>query len=86
MGSNENERLRQMKDDIAKLSKSPCSRFLVVFTKNPKADAARNIKGLLNRLGVKEDQPSYSFDTVYPNGRDSFEEHGKFAVIGILLD
>jgi hypothetical protein len=37
-------------------------------------------------LGVKEDQPRYSFDTVYPNGRDSFEEHGQFDVIGILLD
>jgi hypothetical protein len=86
MGSNENQRLREMRKDIAKLSGNSCSRFLVVFTKNPKADATRNIKGLLNKLGVKEDQPRYSFDTVYPNGRDSFEEHGQFDVIGILLD
>lgn len=87
MGSNEEKRLREMRKDIAKLSASPpCSRFLLVFTKNPKADAARNIKALLNKLGVKEDHRSYSFDTVYPNGRDSFEEHGQFDVIGIPLD
>lgn len=74
------------KDMKEKLSDVCCSKFLVIFTKNPKSAADKNLTFLLHKLDCSGNTcHRYSFDTVYPCGSNKIEENGQFTVIGILL-
>ena len=74
------------KDMKEKLSDVCCGKLLVVFTKNPKSAADKNITILLDKLQCPGNTcHQYSFDTVYPYGSNRIEENRQFTVIGILL-
>ena len=86
MGGPQKNLAGMKKDMKEKLSDVCCSKFLVVFTKNPKCAADKNIAFLFDKLGCSGNTcHRYSFDTIYPYASNEIEQNGQFGVIGILL-